>query len=171
MRRQTVPMHSRQSKSSVFYIFWNFGVAAVHLPKINFENLIPTLCGNHIFESKQTNLRRSNSPPEKSFWKSDPHAGWESHFWKQAKKVKYAWIDHTPSCKILWLFLENHVFEHSHRRGVEKSRIDTPTQHGDHKKNASYRAWGSNFKFVQPLQRENVKIATPASTHKRKKSA
>ena len=64
--------------------------------KKHFGNLVLTLGGNNVFEIKQTNMRRSNSPPENVVWKCDPHAWRKSHFWEQAKKVKHAWIDHTP---------------------------------------------------------------------------
>ena len=55
-----------------------------------------------------TFLHRGNSPPENSCWKCDPHAGWESHFSKQAKKSE-ARMDCTnqKSCNILWLFSGN----------------------------------------------------------------
>ena len=67
VRRQTAPMHSRQSKHIVFYIFSKLCFNAIHLPRIHFGNLMPTLGGNHIFENKQKQLRRSNSPPENYF--------------------------------------------------------------------------------------------------------
>ena len=54
VRHQTAPMHSRQSKSCVsINIFDNFCVTSIYLPNNDFENMIPALGGNHIFENTQ----------------------------------------------------------------------------------------------------------------------
>ena len=57
-----------------------------------------------------TFLHRGNSPPGNSCWKCDPHAGWESHFSKQAKKVKRAWTARTTKVVISFGYCQETMF-------------------------------------------------------------
>ena len=87
--------------------------------------------------------------------KTHPHAGPEAFFCESSKKVRrhasHVHIKQSKSKQIIWVFSEKQFFEHSHRRGVEKARIRVRTEHGNQKNNASHRAWGSYFWFLQPL--------------------
>ena len=46
--------------------------------------------------------------------------------------------------------------------GLKKAKLALPRSMGIKQNNASHRARGSRFWFLQPLQRENVQIATHA---------
>ena len=53
---------------------------------------------------------RGNSPPENSCWKCDPHAGWESHFSKQAKKVKRVWAAQISKVAMSFCYFQENMF-------------------------------------------------------------
>ena len=109
-----------------------------HIHRCHSEHVF-ALFPNDIF----TFLHRNDSPPENSLWKCDPHAGWESHFSKQSKKVKHAWAAQMPkdaksfgnvqgTCcsSILAAEVLKNQNWHSHAaRGSTK--IMLPTEHGD----------------------------------------
>ena len=128
----------------------NIGVATIHLPTIHFENVIPALGGNHIFWNKQKQRRRNNSTPENSFWKRDPHAGWESHFSKQSKKVKHTWTAQMPNVvKSFWNFQETCFSSIIAAEVLKKTKLALPRSTGIKQNNASHRAWGSHSWFLQ----------------------
>ena len=97
-----------------------------------------------------TFLHRNNSPPEISLWKCDPHAGWESHFSKQSKKVKHAWAAQMPKdAKSFGNFQETSFSSILAAEVLKKSKLALPRSTGIKKNNASHRAWGSHFWFLQ----------------------
>ena len=110
-----------------------------------------------------TFLHRNNSPPENSLWKCDPHAGCESHFSKQSKKVKHALTAQTSNVvKSLGDVQETCFSTMLAAEGLNKPKlalprsmgikqIMLPTEHGDHTSG-----------IRNPIQRENVQIATHA---------
>ena len=97
-----------------------------------------------------TFLHRNNSPPEISLWKCDPHAGWESHFSKQSKKVKHAWAAQMPKdVKSFGNVQETNFSGILAAEVLNKSKLALPRSTGIKNNNASHRAWGSHFWFLQ----------------------
>ena len=111
-----------------------------HIDRCHSEHVF-AMFSNDIF----TFLHRSNSPPENSLWKCDPHAGWESHFLKQTKKVTHAWTAQMAKLAISFgnclgnMFfssiltaevLKNAKLALPRSTGINKKTL--PTEHGDY---------------------------------------